>query len=124
MKKALLTLPFLMILFASSAFAQDSEPLGKVFWRGMVDDRLQLVIKGDKLEHKTISGQTNPDGVYSFTSPLPEQAVIVSVNKQKGRSKQVKVIQQPAEDNGFTAIIEIYDNGGGAKEYQLEISWK
>ena len=124
MKKALLTLPFLMVLFVSAGSAQDSEPLGKVFWRGMVDDRVHLVIKADKIEHKTVSGQAKSDGVYSFTAPLPQQTVIVTVNKQKGRSKQVKVIQQPSQENDFTAIVEIYDDGGGAKEYQLEISWR
>lgn len=124
MKKALLTLPFLMVFFVSAGSAQDSEPLGKVFWRGMVDDRVQLVIKGDKIEHKTVAGKTNPDGVYSFTAPLPQQAVSVTVIRQKGRSKQIKAIQQPSQDNDFTAIVEIYDNDGGAKEYQLEISWR
>jgi len=49
--------------------------------------------------------------------------VTVDVNRKKGRGK-VRVIQQPSTDNDFTAIVEIYDNGGGAREYQLEIFWK
>ena len=89
----------------------------------MVDDKVQLVIRSDTLEEHTLSGQPNPDGVFSFTSPLPDSPVTVEINKKKGRGK-VRVLQQPSADNGFTAIVEIYDDGGGAREYQLEIFWK
>ena len=124
MKKALLTLPFLIACFVSASTAQSEESLGKVFWKGLVDNKVHLVIRGDKLEHKTIDGEEKPEGVFSFTAPLPEQAVTVGVLRKTGRSKKVKVVQQPAADNDFTAIIEIHDDGGGAKEYQLEIFWR
>ena len=124
MKKALLTLPFMLILFSLDAAAQSGEALGKVFWRGTVDDKLHLVINGDKIEHKTISGQTQPDGVYSFTVPLPERTVTVSALRLEGRSKKIAVVQQPTAENGYTAIVEIVDQGGGSREYQLEISWR
>ncbi|HTK27327.1 MAG TPA: hypothetical protein VL327_12265 [Pyrinomonadaceae bacterium] len=117
--KNFLVLVFLLIA-AGLANAQGS---GRVFWRGTVDDKVQLIIRSDTLEENTISGQTNPDGVFSFTSPLPGSPVTVDVNRKKGRGK-VRVIQQPSTDNDFTAIVEIYDDGGGAREYQLEIFWK
>lgn len=106
-----------------AATLANAQASGRVFWRGTVDDKVQLVIRNDKVEERTISGQANPDGVYSFTTPLPDSPVNVNVAKKKGRGSS-KVIQQPTADNDFTAIIEIYDNGGGAREYQLEISWK
>jgi len=119
-----LTFPTLLFAFLlSCATAQVHAQSGKVFWRGMVDDKVQLVIKSDTVEENTISGQANPDGVFSFTSPLPEAQVNVNVNKKRGRGK-VRVIQQPSAGNDFTAIVEIYDDGGGAREYQLEIFWK
>lgn len=124
MKKVLPVLPFFVFLFAVGASAQSQENLGKVFWRGMVDDKLQLVIRGDKLEHKTVAGQVQPDGVYSFTAAMPERAVTVGVLRVAGRSKKIAVIQQPTAENGFTAIVEIQDQGGGAREYRLEISWR
>lgn len=124
MKKTVLTLFFLLFVLAADAAAQDPEASGKVFWRGTVDDKVHLIIKGTALEQKMISGQEKPAGTYSFTAPLPEQAVAVRVNRIAGRSKKITVIQQPSETNDFTAIVEIYDNSGGAKEYQLEISWR
>lgn len=90
----------------------------------MVDDRIRLAIRGDQIFTTVVSGSPQPEGVYSFTSPLPEEPVTVSVLKKAGRGKDVKVIQQPNADNQFAAIVEIYDNGGGAREYQLEISWE
>ena len=124
MKKALLTLPFLLVLLAFDAVAQSQETSGKVFWRGMVDDKVHLVIRGNTLEHRTVSGQPQPDGLFSFTAALPQQAVTVSVARAEGRSKKVSVVQHPTAENQFTAIIEITDEGGGARDYFLEIAWR
>lgn len=124
MKKALLALPFFLILLAAQSFAQEQDNSGKVFWRGMVDGKLQLVIRGTTLEHKTVSGQTQPDGKFSFTAPLPEKAVTVSIPRAEGRSKKISVVQQPTSENQFTAIVEINDDGSGARDYFLEIAWR
>ncbi len=97
--------------------------IGQVSWRGRVDDRVQLAIRGKSIETRTISGTQNPDGVANFTSALPDRPVEVSVNKLSGRGT-VRVLQQPSRSNDFTAVIEIYDTGGGAQEYRLEIVWR
>lgn len=97
--------------------------LGRLYWRGTVDDRVQLVIKGGKLEVRTISGRAYPEGTFSFTSSLPNRNIQVDVSKTKGRGN-VRVVQQPARANDFTAIVEISDTDGGAKEYQLDIFWQ
>jgi len=122
MKNLIFPVLFFILAFTFSTMQAHAQS-GKVFWRGMVDDKVQLVIKSDTVEENTISGQPNPDGIFSFTSPLPDSPVSVTVNKKRGRGK-ARVTQQPAADNDFTAIVEIYDDGGGAREYQLEIFWK
>ena len=103
--------------------SQIPEVLGRVFWKGMVDAKVQLIIKGDKIESKTLDGKAYPDGVYSFTTPLPDSPVKVGVNKTEGRGS-IAVTQQPTEDNKYTAIVEITDPKKGAGEYQLEIFWQ
>lgn len=114
----------LFALFAvSSTHAQSESASGKVFWRGSVDNKVHLMIKGDTLEQKTVEGAEKPAGTFSFTAPLPVQAVTVQVLRKEGRSKKIKVIQQPTADNDFTAIVEIHDDGGGARDYVLEIFW-
>ena len=124
MKKASLALSFLLTFFCVQAAAQAQDASGKVFWRGNVDDKLHLVIRGTSLEHRTVSGQAQPDGMFSFTAPLPQQAVTVSVPRFEGRSKKITVLQQPSAENQFTAIVEIVDEGAGARDYFLEIAWR
>lgn len=101
----------------------DRPTTGRVFWRGMVDHHLALVIRGSTLETRLLSGKSYPEGTYSFTTPFPNREVTVEVNKTKGRGT-VRVVQQPSPANDFTTVIEIKDSDGGAKEYQLDIFWK
>jgi len=123
--KPLFLIASLSALFAvSSVQAQSESTSGKVFWRGSIDNKVQLTIKGDTIEQTTVEGTEKPDGTFSFTAPLPEQAVTVKVSRKEGRSKKIKVIQQPNADNDFTAIVEIHDDGGGARDYVLEIFWQ
>ncbi len=97
--------------------------IGRVYWRGMVDDKIQLVIRGNQVETRVIAGRDYPEGTYSFTTALPNKNVSVDLNKTKGRGS-ARVIQQPSKSNDYTTIIEISDSDGGAKEYQLDIYWK
>ena len=122
MKNIILTIVILSA-FMLSVRSQTQDIRGRVFWKGMVDAKIQLIIKGDKIETKTVGGQPYPDGTYSFTTPLPDDVVRVGVTKTEGRGL-VAVDQQPTVDNDFTAIVEITDPKGGAKEYQLEIFWE
>lgn len=102
----------------------DNQPvIGRVYWRGTVDDRVQLVIRGNQIESRTIAGQSYPEGTFSFTALLPSREVSVGVTKTRGRGN-VRVIQQPSRSNDYTAVVEISDEGGGAREYQLDIFWR
>lgn len=96
---------------------------GRAYWRGTVDDVVQLEIRGRDINVINISGRAYNNGTFSFTSALPTRNVTVGVNKRSGRGN-VEVIQQPRRDNDYTAIIEIRDRDGGARDYQLEISWQ
>ena len=114
----------LLALFAfSSAHAQTEPTSGKVFWKGEVDNKVHLVIRGLTLDQRTVEGSDKPAGNYSFTAPLPQQAVQVDVNRREGRNK-VAVIQQPTAENNYTAIVEIDDDDGGSRDYLLEIFWR
>jgi hypothetical protein len=96
---------------------------GRAFWRGTVDNEVQLFIRDNTIETRTISGTLYADGTFSFTSSLPKRKKTIEVIKKKGRGN-VRVLQQPSRDNDFTAVVQIQDRDGGAKEYQLEIFWR
>ncbi len=96
---------------------------GRAYWRGIVDKQVRLVIRNRNIETRTVGGRAYPAGRFSFTTALPKQDVSIDVDKKSGRG-DVRVIQQPSRRNGYTAIVQIDDNDGGAKEYQLEINWR
>ena len=96
---------------------------GRAFWRGTVDKEVHLVIQKRNLETRTVGGATYTDEKFSFTASMPTRNVTVEVLKKKGRGN-VRVLEQPNRDNDYTAIVQILDEGGGAREYELEISWK
>jgi hypothetical protein len=96
---------------------------GRAVWRGTVDREVNLVIRGQDIESRVISGQTYDNGTFNFTSPLPTRRVSVDAVKKSGRGT-VRVLQQPNRSNDFTAIVQIFDEGGGARDYEVEISWK
>jgi hypothetical protein len=95
---------------------------GRVRWRGTVDDEINLVIRGDNVEVRTIGGSEYNNATYNFTSPLPRRRVNVNATRLRGRG-DVRVIQQPARDNNFTAIVQIRDPSGGARDYEIEVNW-
>lgn len=97
--------------------------IGRVYWRGRVDDRIQLKIRANFGETTVISGSSFGSGAFNFTSGLPEKNVEVMVTRKKGRGR-VTVVQQPSRANNFTAVIEVYDNDSGSKDYELDIYWK
>lgn len=100
----------------------DGRTSGRVRWRGTVDDNVQLVIRDDQIEVRTIGGSVYENGTYNFTSPLPRRRLSVSVNKISGRG-EVRVLQQPSRDNDYTAVVEIRDPKGEARDYEIEVSW-
>ena len=125
MKIALLLALLCAVLFVSPSRAQEAvSNAGKVYWYGSVDNKIHLTIRGLTVEQKAVEGNNGEPGRYSFTAPLPQASVTVGVTKIEGRSNKITVIQQPSAGNDFTAIVEIHDDGGGAREYLLEIFWK
>ena len=96
---------------------------GSAFWRGTVDREVQLYIKGRNIDVQTISGSPYDNGTFSFTSTLPTRNVRVDAIRKSGRGS-VRVLQQPSRDNDYTAIVQVLDDGSGAREYQLEITWR
>jgi hypothetical protein len=100
----------------------DGRTTGRVRWRGTVDDDVHLVIRDNQVEVRTIGGSPYDNATFNFTSPLPRRRVNVSAVRLRGRG-DVRVIQQPSRDNDFTAVVQIRDPSGGAREYEIEVSW-
>ena len=96
---------------------------GSMIWRGRVDHYVELRIQGDRVQSRERQGAPTLNEGARFTSPLPRADSQVFVSKREGRG-QVGVIQQPSRWNGYTAVIAIDDESGGADNYEIEVAWR
>lgn len=97
---------------------------GRLTWRGTVDDLVQLRVRDNYLETRTLSGTEYNNANYNFTgNRLPRQRVNLSVNMTRGRGN-VNIVEQPSQFNDWTAVVEIRDARGGADDYVIELVWQ
>jgi hypothetical protein len=62
------------------------------------------------------------DTYDGITPPIPAVAATVTLQKIRGRGT-ITVVQQPAADNDFTAIVDFDDNiAGGAAWYEVKVT--
>ena len=96
---------------------------GRATWSGRVDNVAQLILRGNNLEARDVTGSGLQTTNQNVNGALPRRPVTVNANKFGGRGI-VRVVQQPNRTNGFTAIVEISDPRGGADNYRVDIDWQ
>jgi hypothetical protein len=104
--------------------ATNQRPLegGVIRWRGRVDGRDQIIIRGDKIDIRHLEAKPVMGMTHTFSSPLPRREVTVGLNLLEGRGS-VRIVEQPTRGNNYAVIIEIDDPKGGADNYEFEIYW-
>lgn len=100
----------------------ESYSSGSVRWRGRVDQTADIIISGGDVQSYDAAG-TGLAGVnFNLNGYLAARPGSVRASKRSGRGS-VTVRQQPTFDNDFTAIIQVFDPGGGADDYEVDITW-
>lgn len=95
---------------------------GSVKWRGRVDQTADIIISGSDVQSQDSAG-TGLSGVnFNINGYLAARPGSVTARKRNGRGS-VTVRQQPSWDNDFTAIVQVFDPGGGADDYEVDITW-
>lgn len=94
---------------------------GTLTWNGRVDDRVNIVIKGDTVNTQTVSGSLSQT-YHTLAGTLPRRGVDFTIAKLDGRGTAF-VLQQPARENDYTAIIQVYDPRRGNDNYNLRVTW-
>lgn len=95
---------------------------GSVRWRGRVDQTVNISVAGTSVVADDISGTGMSGADFTINGYLANRPGSVNVRKVRGRGT-VKVLEQPSWNNGFNAIIQIFDPNGGADNYEIEITW-
>lgn len=95
---------------------------GSVAWRGRVDQTVDIIITGDFVDSRDVSGSGMIVQSSRLTGYLAQRPGRVSASKRSGRG-DVSVIQQPSRNNDYVAIIRISDTDSGADNYSVDIRW-
>lgn len=106
----------------TSANTVEAYAAGKVTWKGRVDARTLIRISGEDVE-SIDEWKTGLSGVtFNMQGYLAARPGSVRVNKRQGRGT-VTIVEQPNAQNDYSAVIRVFDEGGGADDYELEIEW-
>lgn len=95
---------------------------GKVVWRGRVDHTVSLRVFGESVESKDETGTGLSAVSFDMNGYLAARPGSVRVRKKDGRGS-VYIVEQPSDSNDYVAVIRIFDDGGGADNYEIEIEW-
>ncbi len=78
--------------------------------------------RGSHCTAEAVSGSPVMHERVKVSRPLPDRDVQVTVENVDGRG-EVRLIEQPAESNGYTARVRIRDPQGGAGDYSFALTW-
>jgi hypothetical protein len=102
---------------------RDGRNSGGVRWSGLVDDDVELRIRGRRVDVVERSGVRTRDTRSTFSGVgLPRESGLLRVVYADGRGN-VSVAQQPAPWNEYTGVVRVRDPRGGAARYDIDIRW-
>jgi hypothetical protein len=94
-----------------------------VVWRGTVDDVVELRIRRQNVQVRTISGRTYNNGSYDFDGGgMNRNSDNIQVDKENGRGR-VYIVQRPNRRNNWTTVVRIEDKKGGPDRYRVRVTW-
>ncbi len=93
-----------------------------VRWNGRVDGEAIISCGGNACYAEERSGRPVVADRYRFSRRMPHSEFEVSLEDHEGRG-DVRLVEQPSEDNDYTAKVLIRDPQGGAGEYGFTLAW-
>ncbi len=91
-------------------------------WSGRVDGEAVVSCRGNVCEAEATRGGPVMRDRFRFSRPLPAQRLLMSLEDVQGRG-DVRLIEQPREENGYTARVLIRDPQGGQGDYSFSLFW-
>jgi hypothetical protein len=111
--------------FQVRRMTRDDVPQGKgqCDIRLQVDNEVEVSVRGDLVDIRTMSGRDARDDGSECNAPLPDRD-IVGFNFQVVDSRnEIRLLAEPSRRNGFAAIVRIRDSSGGEGRYHFRLSW-
>lgn len=91
--------------------------------RVRVDNEIELALRGNQVQTRTLSGSDTRDEGSECSAPLP----VGTINnfrweKRDGRGN-IDLLEEPSSRNSMRAIFRVRDSEGGAGRYHIRIKW-
>jgi hypothetical protein len=92
--------------------------------RLIVDGEADVSLRADRIFARNVTGPAVQDDGSECSVPLPDGPVHSFRFEAKGRRNDVRLLEQPAAQNAFTALVRIRDTAPGAAQYRFRVSWE
>src|ERR1039457_1178983 len=89
----------------------------------VVDNEVEVSVRGDMVDIRTISGHDARDRGSECNAPLPDRDVVGFRFENIESRGEVRLIGEPSRRTGFAATVHIRDGQGGEGGYHFRISW-
>ena len=95
----------------------------QIKWSGRVEDEVVVSCSRNRCTSEASRGVPAMQEHFKFSRPLPQTDVEVRLENAEGRG-DIRLVEQPAERNGYTARVQIRDPQSGTGDYAFKLSWK
>jgi len=95
--------------YAQACDKYAAELVHVLHWKGRVDGRDLLRVKGDQLEIIHLRYDPIQEMTFKFSTPLPAQAVTVLPKIIQARSFKPFILEQPSAANNYTVTVYLSD---------------
>jgi len=111
--------------FQVRRMTRDDVPLGRgqCDIRLQVDNQVEVHVRGDMVNIRTLAGQDARDDGSECNAPLPTRDVGGISFEVKDSRGDIRLLAEPSRRNDYTAVIAIRDSSGGFGRYHFRLSW-
>jgi hypothetical protein len=96
--------------------------LPQAAWEGEVDGKVEITIRGNRMDTRELSGPAAIGLKYRVYDPLPVRAQQIRLQSQQGRGT-VRIVQQPDSGNNYAAVVTVEDPQAGRSMYAFQLFW-
>jgi hypothetical protein len=91
--------------------------------RLQVDGEVEVTMRGDRVDVRTISGRDARDDGSECNLPLPKEEVRGFRFEVIDKRGEIQLFDEPTRRNRFAAIVHIRDSAGGEGRFHFRLSW-
>lgn len=104
----------------------DAHPGGATLalqWKGRVDGKTIHRLRADRVEMDLLSGDPTDVALQEWKEPLPLRDGFLALRNLGSAPLGPFVLEQPSEENDFTAKIFLFDSEPGYGRWEFEVYW-